>query len=483
MTGNFLLMIAIVAPGIGSLVALFLWTLVQIGRGIAALTPDLLARPLAPLTSALATYFPPPGRTSRAASWFFLFTTLLALLLLPAFPSPWSPGSSDSLFGFLGLDPVRWLLALIVAINSLCAAVAAWEPDSPPLLWVCMLVIEFLTLLALCAVPLWLTLLALDLACLTFGVSLTLHWRDNLPFAGQTLLRTLRHWLVISLLAGGFGWAGFRLSLSTDWVASSALLLALGFICRAGLFPLHGPATRLHEHLTPPAAMLLTGALLPVASYFLLPYIPTLGGWFDTLLFIGALLAWSTGTRETDLRRAVSHWTVAALATTLLIHRSAPQTELYPVAATLMLVALATGSTMATFLAGAIEADLGHADISRLRGLAARAPAGLNWMLVAGLILAGAPPFASFTAHLLIGTVPNHSLSLIPGALLWIIAIGSVLMVLGHTYLGIPRTQHENPIDMTPRQRLVLLLLLTACVVGTLAPATLFKPPVVLPTP
>lgn len=484
MNGHTLTLIAICAPGIGSLIALLLWLLKQCCHGVVAVTPFVVRRWLGPLGEVLRPLVPPRGRVIRATSWFFLFVTLISLLLLPAMHNPWALATTEGISAHFGFNPSEWLVGLTIAVVSLCAAVAAWDPESPALAWVGILVTEFLCLAAVASRNLFITVGALDLAAVTFGLSLALYWRPNTPFASQAVLRAVRHWLTVSLLASALCWLGLRLSMEPSRASLAALLVAVGMLIRSGVFPFTSPWLQMHQLLPHPAAMLLTGAFLPAVLLTLVTAVPAWSMWLTVWFFVGGVLSWTMSTREADLRRAVGHWSFAGLTTAMLyvsFSRQDAETGMSPYV--LMILGIATGSCMATFLVGLVETDLGHGEIPRLRGLAARSPAGMNWMVIAGLILASAPPFSSFASLLL---SVNHSVStvgVILAAVLWIVGLSCLLVVIGRTYLGLPRVDHGEPLDMTARQRLVLLLLLVCCLIGSVAPTTLFRAPELLPAP
>jgi formate hydrogenlyase subunit 3/multisubunit Na+/H+ antiporter MnhD subunit len=140
----------------------------------------------------------------------------------------------------------------------------------------------------------------------------------------------------------------------------------------------------------------------------------------------------------------------------------------------LLLVAAMVGAASITYLAGSLEFTLRHREIARMGGLAARTPGIFGWTLATAFILAGAPPFASFAGRLLVlSESPGVAVSVLLASS-WLLAIACALVVIHRVFLGIPRVDAE-PIELTGRERLVLVLLCMTAMAASVSPMTLLK--------
>jgi formate hydrogenlyase subunit 3/multisubunit Na+/H+ antiporter MnhD subunit len=223
-------------------------------------------------------------------------------------------------------------------------------------------------------------------------------------------------------------------------------------------------------------ALMMSTAGVPVTLQIASLLLPQLPGWVTWTLVATSGASLLASLRERDLRRAVARWLLALAAVALATLGKLPPEDRRVIGCMLITGAL-TASTACTFLAGLVAQSCGHTEISRLRGLASRAAGVFGWMVLAVLLLSGAPPGAVFTAMLVCPAgVPVELAILLP------VAAGVTLAVVHRTFLGLPTDFTSDSLDdpatirISGRQRLALLLLISASLAATLAPATLLRP-------
>lgn len=462
---------------VGGTCVMTLVTLTELGRALLHVVPDITRAAFARTFAAPLAWIPPPGRVTRALTWVAIFLSLGAILTLQFVPDPFVRTRPDtSRFAPLfSLDKGRWMLALQVGVATLCTAVASWSPQTVTGRWALVLFVQAGCLVAISANGVPTALLAVDFALLCLALLLCVWSPPDTP--GHPSLRpAVRGFLTLTVAGSVLGWAGFALmSQGGEASAIARPLLTVGLLLRCGVVPLHPGWVGLHARASAPVAMMATGAVLPVCLLTLLRFGSPVPPAFSSLACWAGLLAAVTGylmaSRDDDLRSAVGRWVSAAgtFGVALGLPDLGP-VRLFPEQ---FLVGLAAAGTMATYLAGLIEHDAGHRDVSRLRGFAARSPSTLTWMLLSALLLCVAPASPGFVAIFLspggYTTVP---------ALLFVLATGPCVLTLHRVFLGLPRSRlvDETPIDLTARQRLVLVLLLTTSVAAVALPSTLIRP-------
>lgn len=485
MNGTLLTHIAVLAPA-GSAAVLLLLMLLRF----------CIEYTLKVLPGRLARFLPTSGRISRAVCWGATFVCLLSLLALPSIPDPWSLRASSPL---LALSPHTWLLAVSIGVVLLCSAVAAWAFDASTPTWVALGTLASAALTALTATHPALILLSLDIAYVVLGLSLALGGSPDSTAAVGSLRRAARRFLTFTVLSSAACWVGI-VYLPSD--PRAHWLLAAGLLSRALSFPFHTPSLSAHARLPTPLAMIFLGAVAPAAA---IAATTTLGYSPHLALFLLLASAWSyaASLRESDLRRVAGRWAAAALSAALAIGLATlsplppdhpalgllPPTTAFasPTPLTLLMIAAIVGAAAITYLAATVERAVGHHQIPRMGGLAARLPGVFGWTITTAFLLAGAPPFASFAGRLLTLTTPHLTPAATATALpllltaLWVLALACSLQVIHRIFLGIPR-QDAPPTELTARERLVLILLCTTALATSLSPLTLLRPPTPIPT-
>jgi hypothetical protein len=401
-------------------------------------------------------------RALRTIAWCGIFVALGALVLVPALPGTWRMQAAAGVV--LDLTESRWVLAVGAGVVVLAGA-AAVALSAGAGQWVLLLLALPLLLFAVAATSPLPALLALDLIALLLGASAR-------P-GGTSEFRALRRYLTLHVLTSATAWVGvlaMRQSITLP-VDVGTWMLALAFAARFGLlWPPVGPLA-LAPLLPPPAALLAVSALLPVGTSAAISLLPAPSAAVFIAASVASVWSFSTSLSETDYRCVPLRWTAAACSAVLAFAALAP--EIHLPAARLALVAVAAGSAIAGYCAAILDTDIGHRQTARLSGLAALRPGVLLWTALAALMLAGAPPFSFGMARLLaLSGKPAPLWTHAVTSLTLLIGLACMLATLQRLFLSPPK-QPMTPIDLTARQRLVLLLLATATLTASIAPMTL----------
>lgn len=184
------------------------------------------------------------------------------------------------------------------------------------------------------------------------------------------------------------------------------VLIALGAFAKSAQAPLHAWLPNAMVAPTPVSAFLHSATMVKLGVYLLARLNPVFGthDWWSSLLVTAGLATMMTGTllalREKDLKRVLAYSTVVSLGTLITL---------------IGLPAAVAASAMVTFLmvhalykaclfmvAGIIDHETGSRDASRLGGLARLMPITAAVALMAGLSMAGLPPFVGFVGKELI---------------------------------------------------------------------------------
>ena len=184
------------------------------------------------------------------------------------------------------------------------------------------------------------------------------------------------------------------------------VLVAIGAFAKSAQAPLHVWLANAMVAPTPVSAFLHSATMVKLGVYLLARLNPVFGehGWWTPLLMSAGLATMLTGTllalRDSDLKRVLAYSTVVSLGTLITL---------------IGLPAKVAASAMVTFLlvhalykaclfmvAGIIDHETGTRDATRLGGLARVMPITAATALLAGLSMAGLPPFVGFVGKELI---------------------------------------------------------------------------------
>lgn len=457
---------AVAVPLLASLMMLLMWPARLLLEGLLSALPGRLIR-----------FLPTPGRVSRAVGWGGLFGAVLPLVIVPVLP----PELAGPDWQLLRLSSGLWLFAVTIAVVGLCGGVAAWMDEAGRGTWILLTALTGLMLAAVAGQVGILVVAALDIAGWLVGFALILTGRSGGDVDAQLLRRATRRYLVLLVLSSAALWVG--LVHQPTWPS----LLAVGLLIRAAAIGVHTGGWSAYTRLPTPLAMLLAGSMFPTAALLAaqsLGHHRVLAVWAmpAAALFLFASL------RELDLRQTTGRWVLAGITTalglSLAIPANSPRTWSvllatphggFPELACIALAAAAAAAAMATYLAGSVQRAVGHHELSRMGGLAARLPGLFGWSVAGVMLLGGAVPFASLMGRVVLSLDNGVSLHFLAGlSLLSVVSLTTTLSVVHRIFLGTPRIDAE-PIELSGRERLVLVLLAATAVVPLAAPLTLLK--------
>ncbi len=209
------------------------------------------------------------------------------------------------------------------------------------------------------------------------------------------------------------------------------ILIAAGAFAKSAQAPLHMWLPNAMVAPTPVSAFLHSATMVKLGVYLLARLNPVFGehDWWSPLLTTAGLATMMTGTllalRESDLKRVLAYSTVVSLGTLVVL---------------IGLPAKVAASAMVTFLvvhalykaclfmvAGIIDHETGTRHATRLGGLAKPMPITATVALLAGLSMAGLPPFVGFVGKELIYEAGLTAAS--PGVALGIALLANACMV------------------------------------------------------
>jgi multicomponent Na+:H+ antiporter subunit A len=184
------------------------------------------------------------------------------------------------------------------------------------------------------------------------------------------------------------------------------VLVALGAFAKSAQAPLHAWLANAMAAPTPVSAFLHSATMVKLGVYLLARMNPALGEhplWSALMVPVG-VLTMATGTllalRASDLKRVLAYSTVVSLGT-LVTLIGLP----HPMAATAVvtfLLAHALYKACLFMVAGIVDHSTGTRDATRLGGLARAMPLTAFVVVLAGLSMAGLPPFVGFIGKELI---------------------------------------------------------------------------------
>ncbi len=185
-------------------------------------------------------------------------------------------------------------------------------------------------------------------------------------------------------------------------------LFICGLFIKGGLVPFHGWLADAHSAASSPVSVLLSGIVVEITGIYALIRLISSVFVFDNSLrsvtmlvgaisiIVGALLALG----QHDFKRMLAYSTTSQVGYMLLSFGCG--TALGTAAALFHLFNHATFKSLLFLNAGAVELRTGTRDMNRLGGLATKMPVTGLASAVAGLSMAGVPPFSGFWSKLLI---------------------------------------------------------------------------------
>ncbi len=177
-------------------------------------------------------------------------------------------------------------------------------------------------------------------------------------------------------------------------------LVAIGAFAKSAQSPLHFWLPNAMVAPTPVSAFLHSATMVKLGVYLLARLNPALGshGSWTALLVTAGLATMLTGTvlalREKDLKRVLAYSTVVSLGT--LVTLIGLPTEVAASAIVTFLLVHALYKACLFMIAGIIDHETGTRDASTLGGLSRVMPLTATVAVLAGLSMAGLPPFVGF---------------------------------------------------------------------------------------
>jgi len=359
-----------------------------------------------------------------------LATFLLAMHV--AFGSqPGAPGRTVALGGWLSCDGLSALILLLVSFVGFTASLFSWgyigmtiSGDSLNrarryytrynLFLVSMLAVPLLSQVALVWIAVELTTL-LSVFLVGFENSpeaLEAAWKyvvltclgAALALIGVLIL----YWGLRISGAENFTWPGLVLAapkIPPVFLKIAFFFILLGFGTKAGLVPLHTWLPDAHSQAPSPVCALLSGVETTTALYVIIRLLPVLNGvpgrpvatWFITFGLISAGAAAFLLLQVKDYKRLFAFSTIEHMG--IILVAAGLGSGAAHLGALSQILAHAVTKSFCFFAAGTALLVSGTRDISSVRGLIRISPlAGIS-LMIGGLAIAGAPPFAVFLSE------------------------------------------------------------------------------------
>ncbi|WP_420414638.1 putative monovalent cation/H+ antiporter subunit A [Roseibium sp.] len=237
------------------------------------------------------------------------------------------------------------------------------------------------------------------------------------------------------------------------------LLVLGGAFTKSAQFPFHFWLPNAMEAPTPVSAFLHSATMVKAGVYLLMRMHPLLGDtalWTTVLplfggvtLLVGTILA----VRQTDLKLMLAYTTVASLGLLVMLTGTSYEKALEGAALYLLAHSLFKGALF--MVAGTIDHEAGTRDITKLGGLRSAMPVTFAAACLAGLSMAGLPPFIGFIAKevLYYGTWgwPEFGLlititAVLGNALMLVIAAAVAIKPFFGPKIETPKHAHEGPV-------------------------------------
>ncbi|HER26448.1 MAG TPA: hydrogenase 4 subunit F [Rhodospirillales bacterium] len=186
------------------------------------------------------------------------------------------------------------------------------------------------------------------------------------------------------------------------------VFILVGFGAKVGLVPLHTWLPDAHSQAPSPVCALLSGVETTVILYAILRLLPVLNAvpsiQADTWLLTFGLISVGTAAflllRITDYKRMFAYSTIEHMG--IILTAAGMGGASAHSAAMLQIVGHAVTKSFSFLAAGAVLLLIGNRNIASVRALVRQAPLAGAALLLAGLAIAGAPPFPLFLSEFLI---------------------------------------------------------------------------------
>jgi hydrogenase-4 component F len=207
---------------------------------------------------------------------------------------------------------------------------------------------------------------------------------------------------------GSFTWSGLMAAagrIPPPILQVAFLFILVGFGTKVGLVPLHTWLPDAHSQAPSPVCALLSGVETTTVLYALLRLLPILKkapsihgeDWVVVFGLVSVGVASFLLIQVKDYKRLFAFSTVEHMGIILVAAGLGGSAAHY--GATFQMVSHSLSKSFCFFAAGSTLLAVGNRDISAVRGLIRTSPVAAVALLVGGLAIAGAPPFAVFLSE------------------------------------------------------------------------------------
>jgi hydrogenase-4 component F len=260
----------------------------------------------------------------------------------------------------------------------------------------------------------------------------------------------LFYWGLRTSGSGAYTWAGVTTAaqrISPALLQTAFLLVLVGFGAKAGLVPLHTWLPDAHSQAPSPVCALLSGVETTVVLYAILRLAPAVSAatsfradvWLVGFGLLSVGVAAFLLIQTTDYKRLFAFSTVEHMGIILAAAGLGGPLVRYGVA--YQIVSHGLSKAFCFFAAGATLVTTGTREIAAVRGLIRISPPAGAALLLGGLAIAGAPPFAVFLSEFTIlrgGVSDGRFLAVALLALFVVIAFFAIMAHVNRMVFGRP---------------------------------------------
>ncbi len=430
---------------------------------------SILLIPLFPLAAALWCALPRSDRTAPFVTFFASVVTVgLSLAVLASLRTATEIVVVRS---WVALDPLAALLLGLIALVYATAALFSWgylrsgeEParrvriyhanfnlfafsmvcipllSEIGLVWI---FVELTTLLSVLLVSYALTAEALEAAWKYMVLTLL---GATVGVLGVLLL----FWALHAAGSTDFTWGGLRSAarlMPAPLLGAAFALILVGYGAKVGFVPLHTWLPDAHSQAPSPVCAMLSGietsavlyVILRLRNVFAADSHLHVGTWFVTVGLVSVIVAAFLILQTHDYKRLFAFSTVEHMG--IVMTCAGLFTPVADVALLWQLVAHTVSKSFCFYAAGATSLAAGTREIAEVRGLLGKSPVAAAAMLLGGLAIGGAPPFAVFLSELAIlraGILAHTYVVVALLAIFIVVAFFGLLRHLTHMVAGQP---------------------------------------------
>ncbi len=293
------------------------------------------------------------------------------------------------------------------------------------------------------------------------------------------------YWGMSISAPGPFTWNGLvsaSTRISPVLLKTAFLFILIGFGTKAGLVPLHTWLPDAHSQAPSPVCALLSGIETTTVLYAILRLLPVLRTapsihietWFIVFGLVSVGVAAFLLIQVRDYKRLFAFSTVEHMGIILVaagLGGSAAQ-----FGATFQMVSHAVSKSFCFFAAGSALLAVGTREISGVRGLIRTSPASAVALMIGGLAIAGAPPFAVFLSEFSIlkaGLAEGHYVVTALLTLFIVIAFCGILFPINRMVFGKPSEPAQRKSLSAPGMLALVLAAVPIFLLGVYLPGPL----------